>query len=155
VEDAKDGLNYARSVSAVNFLRSLGGLFSHSSKDLLHLYSETSVQASFLSSPVQFAQDPNPRRIFLGEMKTSLIGIDLDTGAVIGDFGNPPGGPVSVGTPLASCGPVPHARGRDLREGDMLELLDEMEADHESVSFRKDGCGSLLYLTRTGAYSQF
>lgn len=150
MEDAKDGLDYARSVSAVSFLRSLSSLFFHSSKDFLSFYSETSVQASFLSSPVLFAQP----RIFLGEMKTSLIGIDLDTGAVVGDFGNPPGATVSVGTPLASCGPLPHARGRDLRESDMLELLDEMEADHESASFGKDGCGNLLYLRRTGSFPQ-
>jgi len=115
-----------------------------------------SVHASFQAYPVQFAQDPNPSRIFIGKMESSLFGIELDTGNIVGEFGR-----VQSVVP-SSCGLRGQGLGREKRrrksgdaEIDAAELearLDEMEADH---SKNANFCPrNLLYITRTGESSE-
>ena len=120
----------------------------------------SSVHASFQASPVQFAHDPNPARIFIGKMESSLFGIELDTGNIVGEFGSTPSSGVQSAESVvpSSCGVRGQGLGRGRRrkksgdaEMDAAELeamLDEMEAGH---SKHAESCPqNLLYITRTG-----
>lgn len=94
-----------------------------------------SVQASFQSSPVHFASDPNPARLFVGSQSTALLAVDMATGEIVNAVEN---GPPSDGAPLEPA-PSAHASALD-------DLLDGLERPDGNEPKRQ-----ILWLTRTGA----
>jgi len=97
-------------------------------------------------------------------MESSLFGIELDTGNIVGEFGSTPSSAVQSAENVvpSSCGVRGQGLGRGRRrrksgdaEMDAAELeamLDEMEAGH---SKHAESCPqNLLYITRTGESSR-
>lgn len=88
------------------------------------------VQASFHSSPVHFASDPNPSRLFVGSQSTALIAIDMRSGEVVNGI---------------ESGLTGSSRKAAARQTALEDLLDGLEGDDEDA-------GQILWLTRTGRF---